>query len=520
MDCAALSAAIGDVVARHESLRTLFTETDGTPWQHILPTEAVDVPVVVTEVAAEELAAAIAEAAGYRFDLATQIPIRAHLLQVSAAEQVLVVVVHHIAADGASLMPLARDVATAYAARCGGQAPDWAPLAVQYADYTLWQQEILGSEDDPDSVLSQQFGYWRAELAGAPEQIVLPLDRPRPPQQSFNGDVVPLTINPGLRARIEAQARHTGTTTSMLLQAALAVLLRKLGAGDDLTIGGPIAGRTDETLTDLVGFFVNTWVLRVDTSGNPRFGELLEQVRGKALAAYENQDAPFERLVELLNPTRTPAHHPLFQVLFALQNNPLPTVEFPGLGIDVLPAPTHTAKYDLAIDLFDLPSTDGHPQPLAGTIEYATDLFNRDTIEKFAHHYLHVLETVTTNPQQRIDLIEIIDPTQRQQLLVHCNDTATAVPETTIAELFAPRPLAPRRPRGRRSRRDTDLRGVWCAGQPCGPVPYRYGCGAGVVGGVGDGSQYRAGGGDARDRAGGCGVRADRPDIPANAPGM
>ncbi|WP_373191149.1 condensation domain-containing protein, partial [Mycobacterium marinum] len=344
---------------------------------------------------------------GYRFDLATEIPIRAQLLQVSSTEHVLVVVVHHIAADGASMVPLARDVATAYAARLAGRAPDWAPLAVQYADYTLWQHDVLGSEDDPDSVLSQQFDYWRAELADAPKHIVLPTDRPRPPQQSFRGDQVALNIDAGLRVRVEALARQSGTTTSMVLQAALMVLLHKLGAGDDLTIGGPIAGRTDDALNDLIGFFVNTWVLRVNTSGNPSFGELLEQVRDKALAAYENQDAPFERLVELLNPSRSTAHHPLFQISFAFQND-LPAIDFPGLGIEVLSAPTHTARFDLAIVLVDLPSPTKDPQPLTGTIEYATDLFDRDTIEKFATSYLHILDIITTDPQQRIDLIEII----------------------------------------------------------------------------------------------------------------
>ena len=337
IDGVALRAAIADVVARHESLRTLFTESDGIPCQQVLPAENIDVPVTVTEVTAEELITAAADTVGYRFDLATEIPIRAQLLALSPTEHVLVMVVHHIAADGASLVPLARDVATAYTARLAGRAPDWAPLAVQYADYTLWQQEVLGSEDDPDSVLSQQFAYWRAELADAPKHIVLPLDRPRPPQQSFRGDQVGLSIDAGLRTRIEALARQSGTTTSMVLQAGLMVLLHKLGAGDDLTIGGPIAGRTDDTLNDLIGFFVNTWVLRVNTSGNPCFGELLEQVRDKALAAYENQDAPFERLVELLNPSRSTAHHPLFQVSFALQNNPLPAIESsPELGIEIL----------------------------------------------------------------------------------------------------------------------------------------------------------------------------------------
>ncbi|WP_239657423.1 non-ribosomal peptide synthetase [Mycobacterium riyadhense] len=438
LQVAALSAAIADVVARHESLRTVFTETDGIPCQHILAPESVDVAVAISDVAnSQELVTLLTHAAQHRFELATEIPIRANLVAVSPVEHVLMLVVHHIAADGASLVPLARDVAAAYAARCAGHEPGWSPLPVQYADYTLWQHEFLGILEDPDSVLARQFAYWREELAGVPEAIRLPFDRPRPPQRSFGGGMVWLTIDPGLRASIEVLARDTGTTTSMVLQAALAVLLRKLGAGDDLTIGGPIAGRTDVALADLVGFFVNTWVLRVDTAGNPGFSELLDQVRDKALGAYENQDAPFERLVELLNPVRSTAHHPLFQVCFALQNNALPTLNFPGLASDALPAPTGTAKFDLFFNLSDLPATPGAPQPLAGYIEYATDLFNQDTVEKIANYYLRVLETVCADPGRRIDSIEIIDAAEREQILSEWNTATAPIPDATIAQLFA-----------------------------------------------------------------------------------
>jgi len=436
LDAAAMNAAIGDVVTRHESLRTVFVETDGVPFQRVLAAEAA-VPVAVSEVAGAGVAAAVEEAAAYRFDLATEIPIRADLLRVSPTEQVLVLVIHHIAADGASLVALARDLSVAYTARCAGRAPDWAPLPVQYGDYTSWQREVLGSADDPDSLLSRQFDYWRSELAGAPEQITLPFDRPRPPRQSFTGEVVSFSIDARLRERLEQLARATGATLSMVLQAGVAVLLRKLGAGDDHLIGGPIAGRTDAALADLVGFFANTWVLRVDTSHNPSFSGLLEQIRGKALGAYDNQDVPFERLVELLNPTRSAAHNPIFQVLFALHNNPLPQFSLPGLRAETLPTPTRTARFDLAIDLEDLPPTPGQPQPLAGTIEYATDLFDHATVERFTAYYLRILEAVTADPHRRIESIEIINPAERHRLLTECNDTATAIPEATLAELFA-----------------------------------------------------------------------------------
>ncbi|HEV7582963.1 MAG TPA: amino acid adenylation domain-containing protein [Mycobacterium sp.] len=438
LDSAALTAAIGDVIVRHESLRTVFAEDDGIPSQRILLVEAEDVPVTAIDVTNDrELTAAVAEAAEYPFDLATEIPLRAHLLRLSATEHVLVLVLHHIAADGASLMPLAQDLVTAYAARRAGHLPAWSPLPVQYADYTLWQREVLGRDDDSDSVLSRQLAYLRSELAGTPEQISLPFDRHRPPEQSFSGELVPFTIAPQLRERIEQRARETGTTTSMVLQAALAVLLRKLGAGDDLVIGGPIAGRTDEALTDLIGLFVNTWVLRVDTSGNPRFAELLQQVSARALAAYENQDAPFERLVELLNLSRSTSHHPLFQVSFALLNNSLPEVDLAGLRVDTMPVHTHTAKFDLSFSLIELPPVDGQVQSLTGTIEYATDLFDYDTVEKIADYYLRILEAVTADPDRRIDLIEIIDAAEREQVLTGWNDTAKAIPDWTIPELFA-----------------------------------------------------------------------------------
>nr|WP_170062193.1 non-ribosomal peptide synthetase [Mycobacterium angelicum] len=434
----ALRAALVDVVARHESLRTVFAEIDGIPAQHILPAETVRVPLTVTETAAgHQLTQAIDRAAAYRFELAHEIPLRAMLIRLDEHERVLVLVVHHIAADGASLAPLTNDLATAYAARCTGRPPGWAPLQVQYADYTLWQQRALGDEGDPDSALARQLDYWKTELADAPGQTVLPWDRPRPARQSFAGELFSFSVDAHLRSRLDELARRTGTTLSMVLQAALAVLLRKLGAGDDVTIGGPIAGRTDAALADLVGFFVNTWVLRVDTAGNRSFTELLQQVRAKALAAYENQDAPFERLVELLNPGRTAAHHPLFQIYFALQNNPAPGLELPGLTVEAMPASTHTARFDLSINVFDSPAVGGQAQPLPGVIEYATDLFDRCTIDGIAACYLHILDTVTADADVGIDTIEITDRARRGVLTTEYNDTAVAVPNVTSAELFA-----------------------------------------------------------------------------------
>ncbi|MBC2908349.1 condensation domain-containing protein, partial [Streptomyces cupreus] len=322
-DTHALTAAINDVIRRHESLRTVFTETDGTPVQRILPAETADTPVEVLHTSTPaQLETLIAQVARHEFDLETEIPIRARIITTDDDEQcTLILVVHHIAADGWSLVPLMRDLSDAYTARSHGHTPDWEPLPVQYADYTLWQHDILGTEDDPDSLISQQFTYWKTELADLPEQTTLPFDRPRPPTASYHGDIHPLHIDPDTRDAIEHLAHQHGVTPAMITQAALALLLNKLGAGPDIPLGSPIAGRTDDALNNLIGFFVNTWILRLHLHPTDTFTDLLTQTREKALAAYANQDAPFEQLVELLNPTRTTAHHPLFQTSLAFQNN-------------------------------------------------------------------------------------------------------------------------------------------------------------------------------------------------------
>ena len=216
--------------------------------------------------------------------------------------------------------------AEAYQARRQGQAPQWAPLAVQYVDYTLWQQEWLGAESDPDSVIAGQLRYWRQELADLPEVVSLPADRARPPVPSYRGDGVEVRIDPQLWAGVKALAAAHNATASMVLQAVMAVVLHRVGAGEDVVMGTPIAGRLDQALDDLVGFFVNTWVLRVGVNAAHRFSDVLEQVRQKALDAYSNQDVPFELLVEQLNPVRSTAHHPLFQVAMVFQNNVRPEV--------------------------------------------------------------------------------------------------------------------------------------------------------------------------------------------------
>ncbi|GLZ28518.1 hypothetical protein Lesp02_07080 [Lentzea sp. NBRC 105346] len=386
LDRDALRAAFGDLAGRHETLRTVFRQDDDDPYQMVTAPEP-----PFFEVEAMDVAAAISEAARYPFDLSAEPPLRATLFTVAPGEHVLLVLLHHIAADGWSMGPLSRDLATAYRARCAGTAPEWAELPVQYADYVLWQRE---------QPLDEQIQYWTEQLAGLPEQLALPADRARGAVQSYRGDVIDLSVPPVLQDALREVAREHGVSLFMVLQAGLAALLTRLGAGTDVPIGSPIAGRTDDALDDLVGFFVNTLVLRTDTSGDPSFAELLRRVRETDLAAYAHQDVPFEHLVEVLNPARSMAHHPLFQVALALQNTPLDRFTLPGLTTRFEPVSTATARFDLAIQLNEV---DG----LSGTIEYATDLFDRPTVERFAELWLRALDTLAADPARGIGDIEV-----------------------------------------------------------------------------------------------------------------
>ncbi|WP_405912206.1 non-ribosomal peptide synthase/polyketide synthase [Streptomyces sp. NBC_00963] len=437
LDRSALHAALGDVIARHESLRTVFRETDGVPYQIVLSTAQAHPALPVVELDESQLAERLANTARRGFDLAAEPPIRAELYALAPDRHVLLVVVHHIAADGWSMGPLSGDLATAYAARCRGEEPQWSPLPVQYADYTRWQRDLLGDAADPDSLFARQLAYWKDELAGIPQQVRLPADRPRPPVASQQGDRVVVRLDPELHQALRDLATERGASMFMVLQAGLAALLNRLGAGTDIPIGSPIAGRTDQALDELVGFFVNTLVLRTDTSGDPGFSELLGRVRQKALTAYDHQDVPFEYLVEVANPVRSLAHHPLFQIMLALQNAPLGEFALSGLETGHLEAPTGTSRVDLTFSLAEQFRPDGGADGLVGAVEYATDLFDASTVELLFERWARVLRAAVADPGRPISRIDLMSDAERHRLLYGFNDTAAELLSASVPELFA-----------------------------------------------------------------------------------
>ncbi|MFD6585600.1 amino acid adenylation domain-containing protein, partial [Streptomyces anulatus] len=437
LDRAAVQAALADVVGRHESLRTVFPDDGGVPRQVVLAAESAKVVLHDRAVTADGLPAALEAAARYPFDLATELPLRAELFQLADDDHVLLLVLHHIVGDGWSLSPLAGDLARAYAARTAGVEPDWADLPVQYADYTLWQNELLGDQDDPDSLLARQLAYWTAQLAGAPTGPELPTDRPRPAVASYRGDYVAVEIPMVLHERLTALARQSGATVFMVLQAGLAALLSRLGAGTDIVTGSPIAGRTDQALDELVGFFVNTLVLRTDLSDDPTFTELVGRVRETALAAYAHQDVPFEYLVEKLNPPRSLGRHPFFGVMLALQNATEGTFQLPGLRVEAAPGRTGTAKFDLFFSLAEQRAADGAAGGITGVVEFADDLYEPATVQALFARWVQLLESATADPGRPVGGLDLLAPDERQGMLAAAAGPALPPASEGLPALFA-----------------------------------------------------------------------------------
>ncbi|MFC9361579.1 amino acid adenylation domain-containing protein [Rhodococcus sp. NPDC057014] len=408
VDDTALRGALADVLARHETLRTVLTDVDGVGCQRVLAD--VPPPLVVENVTAAELDGRLVAAARHGFDLETEIPILLRLFGVSPEESVLLLLVHHIASDELSTPILLRDLGAAYEARTGRRTVRPAPLPVQYADFAVWQRDLLGDPDDPDSLSARQIGYWSERLAGLPEELTLPVDRSRAPVATFEGAHVEHTLSLDTVTALRARARDAGATMFMLVHTAVAVALSGSGAGEDIPIGTPTAGRPSTELDELVGFFVNMVVLRTDLSGDPTLAELLGRVRATDLAAYAHQDVSFDRLVEALNPERSAARHPLFQVLVQHQAPP-PISLFEEFSPEVSFVSNDTAMFDLTFDVIDEP--DGS---MRVRVDYARDLFDAATADALAARTVRVFEALAADPDVRVSAVELLSGQERSWL--------------------------------------------------------------------------------------------------------
>ncbi|MBZ4323743.1 non-ribosomal peptide synthetase, partial [Streptomyces huiliensis] len=399
VDADALAAALGDVVARHESLRTVFPAAAGVPYQEVR--EPAAVPLHVVDCPAEEIGAHVGAAARRRLDITREPGLRAGLYGPADGGRTLVLLLHHLVADGWSLRPLAEDLTSAYAARAAGRAPELASLPVQFADYVLWQHDRL---DPAGAAARRDEKFWSTALRGLPEETALPFDRPRPARPTGRGGAVDLAVDPEAHAALRELARAHGVSLFTVLHAGVAALLTGLGAGTDLAIGTPVAGRHDQALDDVVGLVTNTVVLRTDTSGSLAVAELLARVQEADRAAWAHEDLPFEQVVELVNPPRVPGRHPLFTVMLALQNNAAAAVSLGGPPVPLRPSATDTAKFDLFFDITEHVGDDGSaPGGLTCHVEFARDLFEPDTARLLAEGLVAVLARAAADPGARLD---------------------------------------------------------------------------------------------------------------------
>ncbi|TCJ96815.1 non-ribosomal peptide synthetase [Nocardia alba] len=438
LDTEAMVRAFTDLVARHEILRTIYPTVDQTPAQIVLPVEHPELPRLnVTAVAREHLTTVVTELVSTVFDVTREVPLRATLFEVGPDEHVLAMAVHHIAGDGFSGGPLTRDLVVAYTARAQQQPPAWAPLPVQYADYAIWQHTLLGDDTDPTSMAAAQLTYWQHALAELPDQLELPRDRPRPAIQSAAGGRVPFTLDTATHAAMAELARTHGATLFMAVHTALAVVLAELSGTTDIAIGTPVAGRGDAALDDLIGMFVNTLVLRTRVDAGASFAEQLIRQRDTDLAAFANADIPFERLVEVLNPARSTARHPLFQVGLSFQNLAQAPMDLPGMSVASVELDRELSQFDLHLILADRYTAQGSPAGITGYCTFATDLFDAATVEGFLARLTRLITTVITDPGAPLHTVDLLAPAERAQILDTWNHTARQTdPGATLASLF------------------------------------------------------------------------------------
>ncbi len=432
LDRAALGGALDRIVARHEALRTTFVLVDGEPEQRITPLEASAFHLAYHDLgehadAEAELHRLVGGEASTPFDLERGPLIRGRLVRLAADDHVLLLTMHHIVSDGWSMGVLVHELSVLYASYRRGEEDPLPPLPVQYADYAVWQRRWLDGE-----ALRQQSDYWKATLAGAPELLELPADHPRPARQDHAGASAAVELDEELTAGLRALSQRHGATLFMTLLAGWATVLSRLSGQTDIVVGTPTANRGRREIEGLIGFFLNTLALRVDLSGSPTVAELVERVKVRALEAQQNQDIPFEQVVELVQPARSLAHSPVFQVVLAWQNAPRGSLQLPGLELgSVEPASQAAAKFDLSLNLSE------QGDRIVGGVEYATALFGPETVERYVGYLRRVLAGMAAGDGLQVERLPLLSGAERRQVVEEWNATAAAYPrEACVHELF------------------------------------------------------------------------------------
>ncbi|NTG39390.1 non-ribosomal peptide synthetase, partial [Agrobacterium rhizogenes] len=422
--------SLDSLIARHEALRSIFVSSDGQPCVELLPPET-GLPLVEHDLrgladAPEQLEQLCAEEAHAPFDLTHGPLVRARLIHMGEQEYVFLLTQHHIVSDGWSMGIAIQELSLLYQSFLTGADNPLAPLSIQYPDYAAWQREWLSGDR-----LQAQADYWHRQLADAPVCLELPTDHPRPAQQSFDGAALPVHLDAELTTGLKRVSRLHGTTLFMTLLAAWAAVLKRLSGQDDLIIGTPTANRVRREIEPLIGFFVNTLALRLDLSGEPSLSDLLERARNTALAAQDHQDLPFEQVVEIVQPPRRLQHTPLFQVMFAWQNNEGGTFNLPGVSVEPFGRPIDIVKFELELELGEANDC------IVGTLAYATALFDAPTIERYRGYLIAMLRAMIADPAQPIAHIPILPPQERELLLETWNRTEADYPsDLCVHQLF------------------------------------------------------------------------------------
>ncbi|HJT26990.1 MAG TPA: condensation domain-containing protein, partial [Pyrinomonadaceae bacterium] len=431
LDIKALERTLNEIVQRHEVLRTTISVIDGQPMQVVAPARTIRLSILdlskLDKTAREaELKLIVSQEGQYAFDLSFEPPLRVRLLRLEKEEHIVILTMHHIISDGWSIGVLIREINALYRAFSTRQDSPLMELSIQYADYAVWQREPA-----QEAAIKQQLDYWKQRLADAPSLLELPTDRPRPPLQSFRGARVNFALSSGIAETLKALAEQNDATMFMVLLGAFQALLLRYTSQEQISVGSPIAGRQHIETEELIGLFASTLVLHTDLSGDPSFTELLKRVRQTALDAFAHQDVPFERVVEELQPERSLSHSPLFQVAFILQNATPTELEMFGLRVEAIGVENTTAKFDLTLSMIDA------GVGLKGSLEYNTELFNAETIQRMAAHLEVLLTSIVSDPAQRISQLSLLSETEKRQLRNWNNTSRPYDTKLCLHELIA-----------------------------------------------------------------------------------